>query len=121
MRSRVPALFALAVVAAPVLVACGGSESGNGPDPGSEDELRRTSSNGKIYDCRTDEDDGLTRFQLSLSASKAEMTDLSKNANPPASGTPDSDYHPTADSYAGSVKYSGFDAMRTSSSSSRRS
>src|SRR5262245_7120633 len=112
MRFPVSAL-ALFVVSA--LPACGGSEGGSSPAPDSEDELRQTSTGLQMYDCGTDEDDGLTRFQLGLKASKAEITDLSKEAKPPGSGTPDADYHPTAASYVGSVKYSGFDEMSSDS------
>lgn len=114
---------ALALVALPLLFIAGcaadSTESTPGPDDSdteSEDaELRGM----KLYDCRGGESgsETLARMELGVSSTKLKLTDLSRDASPPDSGTIDPSYRPTSSTYAGSSRFTGFDKVADSLSS----
>ena len=63
------------------------------------------------YDCRSSfSDDTLNHFEISLGAGSLAVTDLSKEAAPPDMGKLDASYRPTA-TYAGYVRYSGYEKL----------
>jgi hypothetical protein len=72
----------------------------------------------KYYDCRGSQDDGDTmqRFELGISATRIQVTDVSKDAAPPDKGTIDRAYTP-GPSYEGAIRFQGFDILESSLSS----
>jgi hypothetical protein len=91
------------------LVACASADEAgatDGTDVGAADV---TST--RLYDCSTSSDqDQLKRFELAMSPTTAQITDISKDALAPDSGRIDPTYRPTPD-FAGSIRYRGFDKM----------
>lgn len=73
----------------------------------------------RLFDCRGGESgsESLTRMELAVSASKVKLTDLSRDASPPDSGTIDPSYRPSSPTYAGSSRFTGFDKISGSLSS----
>ena len=68
----------------------------------------------KWFDCNdgfSNNPDQMSHVEMGYSKSKLTVTDLSKDALPSATGTSDHDYHPTSATYAGTVRYTGFDAI----------
>lgn len=63
----------------------------------------------RIYDCSGGLSDGdqLRRFEMTMSPTKVEITDLSKDALAPDSAKIDPTYRPTP-AFAGAIRYSGF-------------
>jgi hypothetical protein len=72
----------------------------------------------KYYDCRGSQDDGDTmqRFELGMSATRIQVTDVSKDAAPPDKGTIDRSYAP-GPAYEGAIRFQGFDVLESSFSS----
>ena len=89
------------------LVGCA-SSAADDPSSGDTQDLTAATS---YYDCYSSfSDDQLKHFELGLGDGTLSVTDLSKDALPPDTGSYDASYRPTA-TYAGYVRYSGFDKL----------
>lgn len=74
--------------------------------PASEDAVTAP----KYFDCTGGEPDwSLHRIEVGYTKSKLTVTDLSKDAQEPASGKYDPTYNPSSATYVGSARYLGYD------------
>ena len=106
--SGIAAIFAFVALGT---VACAGTTEDSAPVADGAEAVTSV----HLYDCRTGADQGgtLQRFELAMSPTSAEITDVSKDAAPPDSGRIDPSYHPTPQ-LAGAIRYRGFDKIASS-------
>ena len=107
--SKIIALTAFALTA----IACAApQDEANQDSRATEADL--TGGGTKWFDCSggdSNAPDQMSHIEVGWSKNKLSVTDLSKDAMAPSEGKLDADYHPTSATYAGSIRYSGFDSI----------
>jgi hypothetical protein len=107
-------LVVVALFVSAGLVACAGTDGSAAKTADAPEATSADVTASHLYDCSTGSDqDQLKRFELSLSPTSAEITDISKSAAVPDSGKIDPSYRPTPQ-FAGSIRYRGFDKLTSS-------
>jgi hypothetical protein len=107
--SKIVAFAALALCA----VACAAPHDENGQDSDAT-EADLAAGTTKWFDCNggdSNAPDQMSHLEVGWTKAKLTVTDLSKDAMAPTDGKLDPSYHPTSSTYAGSIRYSGFDSV----------
>ncbi len=102
-----PVQGSLVVIVALLSAVVGCGIDGAATPPEAEmDEAEVTST--RWFDCNaSDHNDQLQRVEVGMSATKLQLTDVSKDSAPPDEGTLDRNYNPTP-AYAGAIRFRGF-------------